>query len=85
MNAPIQGSAADIMKIAMVKIYNKIQEENLKSKMILQVHDEVIFDCLNEEKDKIKEIVTDIMENCVKLSVPFKVSGDFGTDWYETK
>ncbi len=85
LNTPIQGTSADIMKIAMIKIFNEMKEKNLKSKMLLQVHDELIFDCLKEEKDVLEELVRRNMENCVKLSVPFKVSHDYGTDWYETK
>ena len=53
--------------------------------MLLQVHDELIFDCVNEEKELLESIVKDCMENCVKLDVPFKVSSDYGTDWYEAK
>ena len=73
------------MKIAMVKIFKEMQEKNLKSKMLLQVHDELIFDTLNSEKEVLEELVKRNMENCVKLDVPFKVSSDYGTDWYETK
>ena len=85
LNTPIQGSSADIMKIAMVSIFREMQEKNLKSKMLLQVHDELIFDVLKEEKDILEELVTRNMETCVKIDVPFKVSHDYGTDWYETK
>lgn len=85
LNTPIQGTSADIMKIAMIKIFNEMKEKGIKSKMLLQVHDELIFDCLKEEKEKLEEIVRRNMENCVKLDVPFKVSHDYGTDWYETK
>ena len=85
LNTPIQGTSADIMKIAMIKIYNEMKEKNLKSKMLLQVHDELIFDVINEEKIILEELVRRNMENCVKISVPFKVSHDYGTDWYETK
>ena len=85
LNTPIQGTSADIMKIAMVDIYNKMKENNLRSKMLLQVHDELIFDVLNDEKEKLESIVKDSMENCVKLDVPFKVSSDYGLDWYEAK
>ena len=85
LNTPIQGTSADIMKIAMVKIFASMQEKHLKSKMLLQVHDELIFDTLKEELPILEEIVKNTMENCVKLSVPFKVSLDTGTDWYETK
>ena len=85
LNTPIQGTSADIMKIAMVQIFKKMQEEKLKSKMLLQVHDELIFDVIKEEKEILENIVKDTMENCVKIAVPFKVSVDYGTDWYETK
>ncbi len=85
LNTPIQGTSADIMKIAMIKIFNEMQDKKLKSKMLLQVHDELIFDVLNEEKEVLEKIVKSNMENCVKLDVPFKVSSDYGTDWYEAK
>jgi DNA polymerase-1 len=85
LNAPVQGSSADIIKKAMIEIYNKFNELGLKSKMIIQVHDELIFDVNKAEKDKVEEIVTDIMENTYKLNVPLKVEIDFGDNWYETK
>ena len=85
LNTPIQGTSADIMKIAMIGIFKKMQEEKLKSKMLLQVHDELIFDVTREEKDLLEKIVRDTMENCVKIDVPFKVSVDYGSNWYETK
>lgn len=85
LNTPIQGTSADIMKIAMVKIFNEMKEKNLKSKMLMQVHDELIFDVVAQEKEALEEIVKRDMETCVKLSVPFKVSSDYGTDWYEAK
>ena len=85
MNTPIQGTSADIMKMAMIKVYNRFKEENIKSKILLQVHDEIIVDCKNEELDIIKKIVKEEMENVYKLSVPLKVELDTGTDWYETK
>lgn len=85
LNTPIQGTSADIMKIAMVKIYKEIEKNHLKSKMLLQVHDELIFDVLAEEKEVLEEIVRRNMETCVTLDVPFKVSHDYGSDWYETK
>ena len=85
LNTPIQGTSADIMKIAMVKIFNEMKEKGLKSKMLLQVHDELIFDVVDTEKETLEEIVRRNMETCVKLDVPFKVSHDYGTDWYEAK
>ncbi len=85
LNTPIQGTSADIIKKAMVEIDKAFMQNNIKSKMILQVHDELIFDILEEEKDRVEAIVKTIMENVVKLSVPLKASADYGKDWYETK
>ncbi len=85
LNTPIQGTSADIIKKAMVEIDKAFEANNIKSTMLLQVHDELIFDCLEEEKEKLVDIVRTIMESTVKLSVPLKVSHDFGTDLYETK
>ena len=85
LNTPIQGTSADIIKKAMIEIYKEFKEKNIKSKIILQVHDELIIDLLEEEKDLVTEIVKDKMTNVIKLSVPLKVSSDFGSDWYETK
>lgn len=85
LNTPIQGTSADIIKKAMVEIDKAFEANNIKSTMLLQVHDELIFDCLEEEKEKLVDIVRKIMESTVKLSVPLKVSHDFGTDLYETK
>lgn len=85
LNTPIQGTSADIIKKAMVKIYEEFKRQNIKSKMLLQVHDELIFDVKEEEKDKVESIVKDAMENAIKLDVPIIVSADYGTDWYETK
>ena len=85
LNTPIQGTSADIIKKAMVEVYKAFKINNIKSKMILQVHDELIFDCLESEKEKIVEIVKNIMENTINISVPLKVSADFGRDWYEAK
>ena len=85
LNTPIQGTSADIIKKAMIEVDNKIKENNLKSKMILQVHDELIFDCLIEEKDILYKIVKESMENVCELSVPLVVDIECGTDWYDTK
>ena len=85
LNTPIQGTCADIMKKAMVKVYDEFKKNNIKSKMILQVHDELIFDCLDSEKEIVSKIVTDAMENAIKISVPINVSHDFGNNWYNTK
>ena len=85
LNTPIQGTCADIMKKAMVGIYKTFKENNIQSKMLLQVHDELIFDVKKEEKDEVIRIVKDKMENAIKLDVPIKVSSDLGTNWYDTK
>ena len=85
LNTPIQGTSADILKKAMIEIYHKFNELGLKSKMLLQVHDELVFNCLNDELDKVKEIVKDIMENTYKLDVPLHVEINYGSTWYEAK
>lgn len=83
INAPIQGTAADIIKIAMIEISKKISEEKLKSKMLLQIHDELIFDTLIEEKDKLKSIVQSCMVNASRLDVPLVVDIGLGNNWLE--
>ena len=85
LNTPIQGTSADIIKKAMVEIDAAFEANNIKSTMLLQVHDELIFDVIEEEKKKVSDIVKTIMESTVKFSVPLIVSQDFGTDLYETK
>ena len=85
MNAPIQGTAADLIKTAMIKVNNKIKEEGLKSKMVLQIHDELIFKVVKEEKDKLYKLVKDVMENAIDLAIPLEVDGGFGLDWYSAK
>ena len=85
LNTPIQGTSADIIKMAMVKIDNEITKRKLNSKMLLQIHDELIFDVVKEEKEELEELVSDIMKNVVKLKVPLDVSHDYGIDLYETK
>ena len=85
LNTPIQGTSADIIKKAMVEVYKKFKENNIKSKMIIQVHDELIFDVIESEKEKVESIVKDTMENIIKLDVPLKVSADYGKNWYEAK
>lgn len=83
INAPLQGSAADIIKIAMINIHKQLKENNLKSKMILQVHDELIFDVYKPELEKINEIVVDKMEHAYPLSVPLVVDCGVGNNWFE--
>ena len=85
LNTPIQGSSADIIKKAMIDIYNEFNRLGLKSKMIIQVHDELIFSVANEEHDTVLKIVTELMENCYELNVPLKVETNFGRNWYQAK
>ncbi len=85
MNAPIQGSAADIIKIAMVNVYNRLKDEQLKSRLILQVHDELIVEAVEEEIDKVCKIVKEEMESAVNLQVHLDVDLNVGDSWYETK
>jgi DNA polymerase-1 len=83
INAPIQGSAADIIKIAMIRIYDRMKSEKFISKMILQVHDELIFEVLNAELDKLRDLVIFEMSNAVKLDIPLKVDSGTGNNWFE--
>ncbi|MHC9089270.1 DNA polymerase I [Tenacibaculum sp. IMCC1] len=83
VNAPIQGSAADIIKLAMINIYKRFEQENFKSKMLLQVHDELVFDAHKDELDIIKPIIKQEMENAFKMSVPLDVEIDTGANWLE--
>lgn len=85
LNTPIQGSAADILKKAMVELYQAMKDRNLKSKMSIQVHDELVFNVYKDELDIMKELVREKMEQVVKLSVPLKVDIELGSDWYEAK
>ena len=85
MNMPLQGSSADIIKLAMINVYNRLKRENLKSQLILTIHDELIIDAYISEQEKVKEILVNEMQNAVKLSVPLTVSAGIGKTWYETK
>ncbi|WP_300347388.1 DNA polymerase I [Clostridium sp.] len=85
MNAPIQGTAADIIKLAMVNVYKKIRELNLKSRLILQVHDELIINVVEGELNEVKKLLKEEMENTIKLSVPLDVDVNIGEDWYKLK
>lgn len=83
INAPIQGSAADMIKVAMIQIHNRFRAENLKSKMILQVHDELVFDAHKDEVALIQPIVDDIMKNAIKLEVPMEIGLGTGINWLD--
>ena len=83
INAPIQGTAADIIKVAMIRIFQRFKAENIKSKMILQVHDELNFSVIPEEKEKVEKIVLEEMQNAISLAVPLVADSGFGSNWLE--
>jgi DNA polymerase-1 len=83
INAPIQGSAADIIKIAMIDIHKEMSKSDYKSKMIMQVHDELVFDAHKDEIDELESMISDKMQNAVKIAVPLKVDIDKGKNWLE--
>ncbi|MCH5307203.1 MAG: DNA polymerase I [Prevotella sp.] len=83
INAPIQGTAADIIKVAMIRIYQRFKRENIRSKMILQVHDELNFSVLPEEKEQVERIVIEEMQNAIQLKVPLLADSGFGNNWLE--
>ncbi len=85
LNTPIQGSSADIIKKAMIDLHRALKDNNFKSTMILQIHDELIFDVKKEEEEKLKELVKNVMENCYKLNVPLEVEINTGINWYDAK
>ena len=81
MNAPIQGTAADIMKIAMIKVYNRIKKENLESKLVLQIHDEIIIDTKKQEVDKIEKILKEEMMHATELKTKLLIDIEKGETW----
>ena len=83
INMPIQGSAAEMIKVAMIAIHEHITKNEMKSKMILQIHDELIFECPQEEEDLLVNLVVNKMENAMKLSVPVIVDYGSGNSWLE--
>lgn len=85
MNTPIQGTAADIMKIAMINVYNKIKEEKIDAKIVLQIHDELLIEVNNKDKEKAKQILKECMEKATKLEIPLEVELSEGSSWYEVK
>lgn len=84
-NMPIQGTAADIIKIAMIRVSDRLEREGLKARLILQVHDELIVECPEEERDRVKELLTQEMEGAVSLSVPMVAEAASGRTWYDAK
>ena len=85
MNTPIQGTAADIMKIAMINVYNELKNKGLKSRIVLQIHDELLIETLEEEKEIVQKLFKENMENVISLLVPLKVEEEIGYNWYEVK
>jgi DNA polymerase-1 len=84
LNTPIQGTAADIIKLAMIRVHDELEKRKLKSRLILQVHDELIIDAHREELEEVKCLLREQMENAVELSVPLVVDIGVGSNWYET-
>lgn len=85
MNTPIQGSAADIIKIAMNNLYKALKENNLKSKLVMQVHDELIVETFDDEIDIVKSIMKEAMENVIKLDIPLDIDLNVGDSWFDAK
>ena len=85
LNTPIQGTGADIMKMAMILIHKRLRQEKLKSKILLQIHDEVVLNVYKDEEEIVKKLVKESMENIVKFKVPLKIEMNTGTNWYEAK
>jgi len=85
MNSPIQGTAADILKVAMIELDRELKERNFQAKLLLQVHDELIFEVPEEEVESLQSLVEEVMENAVSLSVPLKADSNIGNNWYEAK
>ena len=83
VNAPIQGTSADIIKLAMADVDRQMQARDLKSRMVLQIHDELVFDAVPEETDILEEIVTEKMQNVIQLSIPLTVECNYGKNWLE--
>ena len=85
MNAPIQGTSADIIKIAMIKVWKALKEEGLKSRLILQVHDELLVETAQEEEARVREILTENMKSAADLAVTLEIDLHTGNNWYEAK
>lgn len=85
MNMPLQGSSADIIKIAMINVFKKLTEQKLQAKLVLQVHDELVIDCPEEETAIVSEILKTEMENAVTLKVPLTVEVGIGKNWFVAK
>lgn len=85
MNAPVQGTAADIIKIAMVRVNRRLKEEHLQSKLVLQIHDELIIETKKEELETVQKLLVEEMMHAAELSVPLLVDANVGNSWYDAK
>ena len=85
MNSPIQGTAADVIKIAMLNVFDALKEKGLKSKLILQIHDELLIETREDEVEAVREVLTNEMQNACSLAVKLETDLHTGTDWYEAK
>ena len=85
MNAPIQGTAADIIKIAMIKVWKALKDEGLKSRLILQVHDELLIETEQDEEARVRKILTENMKSAADLAVTLEIDLHTGSNWYEAK
>ena len=85
MNTPIQGTAADIMKIAMIRVHQELEKRKLKSKLVLQVHDELIIEAEKSEKEEVKELLQNAMEEAITLEIPLKAEVSEADNWYDAK
>ena len=85
MNSPIQGTAADIIKIAMINVYKRLKRENLKSRLLLQIHDELLIEALDNEIVRVKQIMEEEMVNAVKLKVALQIDMHEGNSWFDAK
>ena len=83
MNAPIQGTAADLMKLAMIRLDHELRERGLRSKLTIQVHDEVVLDCPKDEADAVMKLTVEVLESALKLDVPLRVNAAMGANWME--
>lgn len=85
MNAPVQGTAADVMKIAMLKVYDRLLKDGLKSRLLLQIHDELLVETAEEETEQVLEILREEMKKAAEFPVELEVDAHCGSDWYEAK
>ena len=85
LNMPVQGTAADIMKLAMVRVHDRLRREGLRGRLLMQVHDELIVECPEEEREQVERVLTEEMEHAAELSVPLTTDVHWGRNWLEAK